>query len=97
MEKREEKGLLAGLWQFPNVHGKLGEEEVSASAAGILSVRSLGESVHVFTHKEWHMTGYLIEVKEMPSAIGKATKDDIQKKYAIPSAFRHYVKAVLRM
>ena len=42
------------------------------------------------------MTGYLIEVKEMPPSFEKATKEDILKKYAIPSAFRHYVKAVLR-
>lgn len=98
VEKRDEKGLLAGLWQFPNVPGKLGEDEAlnSVCGAGVLSVRPLGESVHVFTHKEWHMTGYLIEVKEMPPSFEQATKEDILKKYAIPSAFRHYVKAVLR-
>ncbi len=64
IRKRPESGLLAGLWEFPNVEGHLSKEEAVRSAEDLgVSVREITElpaAKHVFTHIEWHMKGYLI-------------------------------------
>lgn len=64
IKKRPAKGLLAGLWEFPNPEGHLTEAQVLAwcAARGLSSrdVRPLPPARHVFTHLEWDMTGYEI-------------------------------------
>ncbi|MDR0855879.1 MAG: NUDIX domain-containing protein [Clostridiales bacterium] len=56
--KRGEAGLLAGLWQLPNVPGHLSDAEAVAWVEA-LGVRPLllymKNTVHIFTHREWHM------------------------------------------
>ena len=92
--KRPERGLLAGLWEFPNVEGAL-----TASEALALAVRwgcepeeavPCGEAVHIFTHLEWHMTGWRIECR---AESGRFTWADARERrgiYAVPTAFRAY-------
>lgn len=64
LHRREEKGLLAGLWELPSLPGKMSEDEVRKRLKrldGKLRLSELhpaGEAVHVFSHVEWHMTGY---------------------------------------
>jgi len=98
LRKRPETGLLAGLWEFPNVEGTLTEGE----APGVVSQWELDAKAwknkltakHIFTHVEWHMTGYTLEVS------GEGLKDfiwvDIHglTEHAVPSAFvRYYAEA----
>jgi A/G-specific adenine glycosylase len=68
IHKRENKGLLAGLWEFPNIEGKLSKRQVEAmlKEMGIdpFSITSLEEGKHIFSHIEWHMTGYHIKIQE---------------------------------
>ncbi|MBQ7726733.1 MAG: A/G-specific adenine glycosylase [Clostridia bacterium] len=58
--RRPEGGLLAGLWEFPNLNGKAGKAKVEAflREKGIspLSVTPCGQAKHLFTHVEWKMT-----------------------------------------
>ncbi len=67
LRRRPDTGLLAGLWEFPNVEGAL--EEASAAAAveawGLtpLEWRQKLTARHIFTHVEWEMTGYVLEVR----------------------------------
>lgn len=100
VEKRGEKGLLAGMWQFPNTEGRLDEEGVRAYVSSVgaipLSVKPLGESVHIFTHREWRMTGYLVDADGIPDPFRQATKEELAQKYAVPSAFRYYLSAIMR-
>ena len=62
IRRRPSKGLLAGLYEFPNVKGWLSEDEALKSVRELgqepLNIRPLPEAKHVFTHLEWHMTGY---------------------------------------
>jgi len=64
LHRREEKGLLAGLWELPSLSGKMSEEEVRRelerfdAEARVEQLHPAGEAVHVFSHVEWHMTGY---------------------------------------
>ena len=64
IRKRPGKGLLAGLYEFPNVEGHLTQKEVIeyAKESGLTPVRvkKLPKAKHIFSHVEWHMTGYEI-------------------------------------
>ena len=107
IRKRPKKGLLAGLYELPNVEGSMGQEEVVSLVKEMgyapIRIQPLGEAKHIFSHIEWHMTGYVIRVEEpeMQQQVqsGSLTDDllfvnaeDAKEKYAIPSAFAAYAK-----
>ena len=64
LNKRPKKGLLAGLYELPNVEGYLTEEEVISyiKEQGYLPVRvqKVCDAKHIFSHVEWHMKGYVV-------------------------------------
>ena len=99
LRKRPGTGLLAGLWEFPNVEGSLDE-----SAAGkILAAWGLEPKVwrsrlaarHIFTHVEWHMTGYVLEVsgEGPPEFLWTGSLES----RAVPSAFARYSAEAARL
>ena len=100
IQKRPKKGLLAGLYELSNLDGHLSRDEVLAEVERMqlepLYIEKLPDAKHVFSHIEWRMTGYLIRVasldtdREMPFIF--AEKKQSERQYAIPSAFRAYVK-----
>ena len=94
LEKRPEKGLLAGLWQFPNVSGWL-EMDNAMNVAGKwgLSPRDVFrqlERSHIFTHIRWDMRGIYMEVAEPDDVFIWLTADEIEEKAALPTAFRQF-------
>ncbi len=104
IRRRNEKGLLAGMYEFPSIDGFCTAEEVAGYLRGkglcILRVRPLEDAKHIFTHREWHMKGYMVRVDELASKPGKGMPEDwlyiepweIREKYPIPSAFGAYKK-----
>ncbi len=85
VRKRAEKGLLAGLWEYPHFEGKQSEEYVRSrlGAAGLTAacIRALGEAKHIFSHIEWRMTGYYIRLAHragLSEAAGKAAEEEAQ-------------------
>lgn len=68
IRKRPASGLLAGLYEFPNTDGHLSEEEaarfVQSQGYSPIRIRSLPPVRHIFSHIEWHMTGYEILLDE---------------------------------
>lgn len=99
IQKRPNKGLLAGLYELPGAEGSLSEQEalewVKEQGYGPLYIKKLPDSKHIFSHIEWHMTGYLIKIED--TEIKKAPEKHIfvdavtaTEKYAIPSAFLAY-------
>ena len=107
IRKRPQKGLLAGLYELPNVEGSMEQEEVVSLVKQMgyapIRIQPLGEAKHIFSHIEWHMTGYVIRVEEpeMRQQVQSGRqKDDLlfvnaedaKEKYAIPSAFAAYAK-----
>ena len=105
IEKRPDKGLLAGLYQFPNLLGHKGREDVLAyvrdKGLDPVFIEALPDAKHIFSHIEWRMKGYLVKVSELhlfdeeekrvPVLI---QKDQIQSEYAIPSAFEKYASYI---
>ena len=100
LHKRPEKGLLAGLYELPNLLGHLSREEVLAfvkeQGLSPIRIRELPAAKHVFSHIEWHMAGYAVKVEE-PQEEGGARdslffvdREEMEKTYSIPSAFGAY-------
>ena len=94
LRKRPKTGLLAGLWEFPNAEGTLDEAEASAVVESWGLVPRQWESrltaKHIFTHVEWHMTGYTLEVAGDGPADFTWTDAGGLKERAVPSAFARY-------
>lgn len=69
IRKRPDKGLLAGLYEFPNIEGHLKQKEVIeyAKTLGVspVKVKKLESGKHVFSHVEWHMIGYEVVADEI--------------------------------
>jgi len=94
LQKRPAAGLLADLWQFPNVKGKL---DINAAISKVeeygLSVKEIYRQVekkHIFTHIEWDMSGTYMEVKEMLPPLTWMTAERINAEAALPTAFRQF-------
>ena len=95
IRRREETGLLAGLWELPNVPGALD------AAAALLQAEAMGvkptglereiRRTHVFTHIVWEMTGYLIPCREEAPSFVWADEAALREKYALPTAFRQFL------
>ena len=94
VEKRPGKGLLAGLWQFPNESGHFSAEEAVAWAeAKGLHPRNVERSIerhHIFTHIRWDMRGWFLEVNEPAGAFTWLTLEEIDEQAALPTAFRQF-------
>ena len=96
--KRADTGLLAKLWEFPNTAAKLSEEESYSYLKSIgvnpIQIAPSVDAVHIFTHIEWHMTGYTAECLTPTENFLWKTADEILSEYAIPSAFRAYTEYI---
>ena len=94
IRKRPGEGLLADLWEFPHVPGKLDAAEAmeAAQQLGLKPVeifRSLDRK-HIFTHIQWQMRGYFLEVTECTGGLVWLTAEDIRRDAALPTAFRQF-------
>ena len=102
LQKRPDKGLLAGLWEFPSQEGKLSLEEVKkqlhAMHAKAETIDMLGSAKHIFSHIEWHMLGYRICFdtieQDFLEDFTAVTKEQIETEYSIPSAFAAYLSCI---
>ena len=102
IKKRPENGLLAGLYELPNVEGHLTEDEVLEYGKQIgllpLRIQKLEDGKHIFSHVEWQMIGYQIRVDELENSCTEKMlfvhPEEIQAEYPIPAAFETYVKYV---
>ena len=95
LEKRPESGMLRGLYGFPMTEGTVPDADAADAALrekGItpLSIHPCGRAKHVFTHREWHMTGYLAETEKPVPGLLYVSMPDLANEYALPSAFRYF-------
>ena len=101
LKKRPGEGLLAGMYEFPMLEGEKSRDEVlgylKEEGFKMLHIKKAPDGKHIFSHKEWHMTGYVIRVDELEPFSGKedflfVETTEAQEKYPIPSAFKIYTK-----
>lgn len=100
LRKRPSSGLLAGMWELPNFEGILSKEEVisilESQGGEISALYSLHPAKHIFTHIEWHMTGYAVILKQMIENDEWEWVDlfQLQNQYALPGAFQVYTQFI---
>ena len=101
LQKRPGKGLLAGMYEFPNVEGHITEEEaleyVKEKHLTPVRIQKITDAKHIFSHIEWHMTGYVIRVAaldEDEKGLLLVEAEDTKERYPIPSAFEKYTNYV---
>ena len=104
--KRPAKGLLAGLYELPNVVGRYSQDEIVHLVKDMhlspIRVQKLENAKHIFSHIEWQMEGYAVLVEEagFDTEAEKMAENHLifvdaeksQENYAIPSAFAAYAK-----
>ncbi len=101
IHQREGKGVLSGLWEFPNLDGTLCKEEALSNLG--LSVNSpltyckLEPYKHIFTHIEWHISGFHFDLPEELRLRNWhwVFIDELSSVYALPSAFQPYLHNLL--
>lgn len=109
LRKRPDKGLLAGLWEFPNFDGELTEGEIRKilehSAVRLSSLVKLKNCRHIFTHIEWDMSGYLGITREPASAEHEDLPElnsrwirigTLEEELSLPAAFKTYYQLMKR-
>lgn len=92
LRRRPDKGLLAKLWEFPNVKGALTEKEAEDLVG--TNVRKLPNVTHVFTHVVWDMIGYEAILSSPPKdeKIRFVLPSELSETYPLPSAFAAFKK-----
>ena len=94
IQKRPDQGLLAGLWEFPNVPGKLETGAALAAVAEMgLAPRDVFKQLerkHIFTHIRWEMRGVYLEVSHPGGNFVWMTAEQIDHEAALPTAFRQF-------
>lgn len=98
IRKRAAEGLLASLYEFICVPGKLGINEIGRFFDEAIVPEKLPDAKHIFSHVEWHMNGYRIPITEIPKQlIGELPEDfiladfeELKERYPIPNAFAAY-------
>ena len=96
IEKRPARGLLAGLWQLPNVEGELTREQAIGQAAhwgcephDLLTQR---HKKHIFTHITWEMEGFELSCGREDPRFVWAAPEQLEQEYALPTAFRQFLE-----
>ena len=92
LHRRENSGLLAGMWEFPNapIGQTILPQNVSATRAD--RDEPMPTAKHIFSHIEWQMTAelYNASLDALPDGYVAATADELASVYALPTAFRTY-------
>ena len=98
IRRRPARGLLAGLWELPSLDGHLSPDETRAALTAqgwqVQKLLSLRPAKHIFTHVEWHMNGYYIELADQPAGLTFVTSASLRAEYALPSAFRAFLSVI---
>lgn len=101
LHQRPDKGLLAGLWEFPMLDGFRTDTQVRQELGqmGLMPQRvmALQNAKHIFTHIEWQMKGFLALCPQgnLPEGLCPATLAQLEQEYPLPSAFRVYRAAAV--
>ena len=98
LKKRANKGLLAGLYEFPAAQGFLSAPDALEFARELTGLPCVADPLpparHIFSHIEWHMRAWLVHIPEntRPQCLSDSScawpcLSDIEASYAVPSAF----------
>ena len=93
--QRKNTGLLANMWQFPNLPGKLDINQAlkQTETWGVqpVNLTKSVERTHIFTHIKWDMVCYYIDCENCDSQFVWANPAELASRYALPSAFKIFL------
>ncbi len=96
IRKRPPQGLLAGLWEFPNIEGHPDEKELKKllKLPPEASLEHTGSYVHRFSHIHWYNEVWIVK-----NAVEEGTWvsfEELEEEIALPTAFRPCVDILKR-
>ena len=99
IRKRADKGLLAGMWEFPHVDSNMTPSEAMTylSKQGLEPVLLEREVpyTHIFSHVEWRMKAYYIACQNQCKELNWVAYEDLEETYALPTAFKAFLEKEL--
>ncbi len=94
LRRRGEKGLLAGLWEYPN---ELSSNLPEAWGLSPEKLERVAVGKHIFTHIEWRMNAVIVETEtdDLPEGWVWCGRAELLHEYAVPNAFRAFEGKVM--
>ncbi len=93
--KRPQHGLLAGLWQLPDVFGELTVQETlrQAESWGVrpTQIEKTVKREHIFTHVHWLLTGVYLKCADRGD-LTWVTAEELHEKIGLPTAYRQFLE-----
>ena len=100
--KRPAEGLLANLAELPNLPGELTADQALKQAedwgCSPTGLNRVAKFKHIFSHVEWHMTGYYITCSQCGSGNSGGTEvfrwvseEELEREVPLPSAFQYFL------
>lgn len=94
LRRREQTGLLAGMWEYPNVLGWMSEQQAIHQATAWdcqpVELLKMVHKKHIFTHIEWNMIGFYLQCRTQSPAFEWYTAEEIRRNLSLPTAFRMF-------
>ena len=98
IRRRPDSGLLARMWELPAYEGIYEPREIRTQLVQdgwqVKKLLSLSPAKHIFTHIEWHMAGYYAELETPAPDLVWVTPEALHGDYALPSAFRAFLRVL---
>ncbi len=104
IRKREDGGVLARMWEFPNLECILTRQEIlqwlSNKNVTVKEMSGYGtqeqQIKHIFTHIEWHMTYWIVDCETVGEDNGFiwVTAQQLENEIALPTAFKKVYKKI---
>lgn len=90
IQKRKDKGLLASLFEFPNIEKSLEKKEIPYTASKIIETPIYK---HIFSHQIWYMKGYIVYIEEsLEEDFLWVTLEELESTYSLPTAFKYFLE-----
>ena len=69
-------------------------QALEAAGYAISEVEPIEKARHIFSHVEWDMTGYVVELETLPEETDYlfVERQRLQEEYALPTAFKAFRK-----
>ncbi len=96
IRKRNSRGLLANLYELPNVDKIIEEKEIENIAKNwklkLIEINPSKDKKHIFTHIEWKMKSYELIVENKNTEFIWVSQKQLDKEYPLPTAFAKFLK-----
>lgn len=96
IRKRMNKGLLANMYELPNVDEFLDMKQVKKLVENwnlqLIEEKENKDKKHIFTHIEWKIKSYKITVEKENKNFIWISQEQLKKEYPLPTAFAKVLK-----